>query len=201
MKVTDIGKTACIIIAHDKRPPHIRGACIDSAIKAGFDEVIVVGDWCEGEGYRYLPVPTMTGTTLDALIKRDVGTLATDADILVYLADDHAINCSWFAKVCKEKARQQGWDVLVPTRWAQHPEQGMVRVPNGEEGIYTQLYCAGHCGVFRRRVVTARPWTAQPHHRNWDLLASIEQQVAGALFHVEPSLEILDLEPERAPWK
>jgi hypothetical protein len=88
------------------------------------------------------------------------------------------------------------WDCLIPSRWADHPEQGRIRIPNGEE----ELYCAGHCGVFRRRVIQSRPWAAQKHHRNWDLISSHEWQAAGYHFVSYPKLRTIDLEPQNSPW-
>ena len=189
-------KIACVVIAHEKRPFPIREQCVRSALSQGFDDVVVVGDYGHGDGYRYLHVPQMTGTTIDALIKRDVGTLATDADVIVYLSDDHALAPDFCSSI-RHIDPKFAWDVIVPYRRTQHPTKGKILIPNGgEDG-----YCAGHAGVFKREVVTRLPWTAQLHHRNWDLIASRDQMADGATFVQIPSIEIEDLQPETKPWQ
>lgn len=185
---------ACIIIAGGTREQLLDDKVLPSVLGQCFDEVVVVGQHRPGEGYRYLEVPALTHTTVDALVKRDVGTVATTSDILVYLSDDHALLGPVAATL-----RRIAPDIVVPARFADHPELGRVRIPNGEEGNY----CAGHCGVFRRWVIQDRPWTAQPHHRNWDLLASHNQRAAGWGVHYSGDtycFAILDLQPEREPW-
>ena len=195
--VDDTPRIAAIVIAGQGS----RAGLIDDQILpslTGFDEVLVVGTHHGGNGFRYLHVPDLTKTTNDALVKRDVGALATDCSILVYLADDHRVR-DGFAAELRAFAREKvvPWDVLIPARWVQHPEQGLLRIPNGEENFY----CAGHGGVFRRRVVVARPWTAQQHHRNWDLISSHDHLRAGFKLLAYPKLQIEDLEPMAEPWK
>lgn len=162
------------------------------------DEILVVGTHRRGDSYRYLHVADLTKTTNDALVKRDVGTLATDCDILVYLSDDHRL-CPDFVPELRRILADgvTPWDVLVPSRWTEHPDQGFIRIPNGE----TEKYCAGHGGVFRRRVIQNRPWSAQQHHRNWDLISSHDHLRAGYSYVMMPTLRIEDLEPWAEPWR
>lgn len=187
---------AAVIIAGGKRSQLIDERIVPSV--ADFDEVLVVGlHHYANDRYRYLNVADLTSTTNDALVKRDVGTLACRSDVVLYLSDDHCVTPD-FGTTLREEVKNgySPWDVLVPSRWAQHPEHGLVRIPNGE----AQLYCGGHGGVFRRRVIMDRPWSAHKHHRNWDLIASHEQQQAGFRFLGFPKLGIMDLEPDAQPW-
>ena len=78
---------ACIVVACGTRGDLIDQLILPSTRHQGFDEVVVVGTHHDGAGYRYLHVPSVTGTTVDALIKRDVGAVGTASDILVYLCD------------------------------------------------------------------------------------------------------------------
>ena len=173
-----------------------------SVLAAVFDDVIVVGDWEHNEAdlfsvplsrfkYDYLYVAPLTRTTTDALVKRDVGTLATDADVLVYLCDDHALAPGFGAAL--RAVLDEPWDVIVPNRVTMC---GNRRQPlnNGER----DGYCGGHGGVFRRAVITAKPWSAHAHHRNWDAIISREQISRGARFVWSPraDLTIIDLNPE-----
>lgn len=186
---------ACIIVAgQGTRAQLLDRSVIPSVLNNCFDTVVVVGSHHEGEGYRYLHVPNVTSTTIDALIKRDAATLCTSADILVYLADDHAL-LPGFGKAVRGMLEDE-WDVLVPHRFADHPTRGRIRIPNGEENAY----CGGHGGVFRREVIQSRPWTAQRHDRLWDLYSSHDWQRAGMRFVSHPDVGILDLEPEARPW-
>ena len=85
---------ACIVIASAKRSQLLDEQVLPSVLAADFAEVAVVGDFHPGRGYRYLHVPPLTQTTTDALVKRDVGTLATTAPWVFYLSDDHAVRRS-----------------------------------------------------------------------------------------------------------
>lgn len=198
---------ACVLIVgrrDDRERQHrqqlVRDAILPSIIGQGFDEIAVVGDYEPGALYHYYPVPPITGTTLDALIKRDVGTVATTSDVLLYLCDDHALmtNGEPVADVIREfSGSAVPWDVAIPKRYAEHPEQGMLRINNGE----SQGYCGGHAGIFRRRVIREQPWTAQVHSPIWDALSSRRHQSQGFRYVANAPVSILDLEPERSPWQ
>ena len=188
-------RIAAIVIAGGKRQTLIDERIVPSL--AGFDEILVVGKHHEGDDYRYLHVPDLTKTTNDALIKRDVGTVAAHSDVLLYLSDDHCVRDDFAGELRTILADAiAAWDVLVPARFAEHPDMGLIRIPNGEQ----QFYCGGHGGVFRRRVVQQFPWTAQRHHPNWDVITSHEHLRAGFTYLPAPTLHIQDLEPEARPW-
>lgn len=188
---------ACIVVAGGKRRNLLNLTILPALVAEGFDDLLVVGEHRADDRWRYFHVPDLTKTTNDALVKRDIGTLATEADILVYLSDDHMVLPGFAEELRDMIARPIAeWDVLVPSRWSDHPQDGRIRIPNGEEN----KYCAGHGGVFRRRVVTRRPWTTYPHHRLWDLLISHQQLSDGVRYLCYPRLRILDCEPEAQPW-
>lgn len=193
-------RIACIIIATERRKRQVWERVVVSACAQGFDDVVVVGDWAQDVAWpRYLCVEPLTRTTTDALVKRDVGTLATDADILTYLCDDHVLAPN-FVEALRLVAREP-WDVIVPNRivYTDHGVGGKFALNNGER----DGYCGGHGGVFKRHVVTAKPWSAHAHHRNWDVLISAEQQTRGATFlwHPRAELTVTDIEPENRPWE
>lgn len=213
---------ACIIIASAKRRDKVREIIVASALTQApaFAEIVVVGDWPADPieyppGVRYLCVAPLLGTTTDALVKRDAGTVATTADTLVYVCDDHALG-PHFARDLNVVLAEP-WDVLVPNRYTEvttfpsyvSPDGktrsedggGWLRVPlnNGE----AHAYCGGHAGVFRRALIARLPWTAGPHDRLWDVTMSRAQQALGATFRYYPRLGIAvrDLEPEQRPWE
>lgn len=180
---------ACIIIASEHRRRFVP-MVLGSVLSQNFDEVVVVGDWHMDTkdlptAHRYLCVAPLTRTTNDALVKRDVGALATTADILVYLCDDHILGPHFAAEL--REVVNEAWGVIVPNRFDRNGR----RLNMGER----DGYCGGHAGVFRRRVIQTRPWSTMPHHRNWDVLASGVQQNNGARFLFMPraGIDIIDL--------
>lgn len=191
-------RIACIIVATERREQLLTEAVIPSVLAQRFAEVVVVGDYHDGPGYRYLPVPPMMRNTLDALVKRDVGTVATTSPWLVYLCDDHAVVGDFRLSV-NAWAESDETDVLVPSRFADHPQHGRIRINNGER----EMYCGGHGGVFKREVIASRPWSAMPHHRLWDYQSSEIQLADGWRFATMASqcVGILDLMPEARPWQ
>ena len=210
---------ACIVIASAKRRALLDTKVLPSILPQEFDDVLVVGEYHDGEGYRYLHVPDITRSTVDALIKRDVGTLGTDADILVYLSDDHGLHWDFLQQLrCLESAP---WDLIMPSRYCivggaeiplnmgQSPALPAVGNPAWAERMAEQLwgrgvtvdYLAGHAGIFRRSLIQARPWTTMPHDRLWDVLATKEQKNMGARFVFVPALKVEDYEIEGSPWR
>lgn len=210
---------ACIVIAGGKRRDLIDRKILPSILPQGFDDVLVVGDHHAGEIYKYLYVPDMMKNTNDALIKRDVGTLATSADILVYLSDDHALHWDFLNQL--RPLTSGAWDVLMPDRYTTagvltvplnmgqtpalpscgDPRQAIAIAPEvWGRGVQVD-YLAGHAGVFRRSVVMAQPWTTMKHDRLWDVWATRVQMENGARFVFAPQLKVEDLEPEAQPWR
>jgi len=174
---------ACIIIAGGKREYLIDERILPSVI-GKFDEVFVVGEHHIGQGYTYLPVPALTHSTTDALVKRDVGTLASHADWLFYLCDDHAV-------VSVGPLPDDLSHIVVPRRTCEGHVLNMG---------YSDGYCGGHAGLFSHVLVRERPWSTMPHDRLWDLLSSYEYAKLGATLHYDPQWAVEDLEPERVPW-
>ena len=214
---------ACVIIASERRKALVCDRVLHSVVgQMDFDEMVVVGDWQDSEdalfaGVRYLCVEPMLRNTTDALVKRDVGTLATRADILVYLCDDHALAPNFLTEL--REVINEEWDVVVPNRYCRRGDLGMddngnvgpansrtfhhpapiVALNNGER----DGYCGGHAGIFRRAVIQQRPWSAHSHNRLWDVTSSHDMQRAGAKFCWSPraGIAVIDLEPDREPWK
>ena len=171
-------RIACIVVAHEPRKALVLEQVVPSALAQGFDDVVVVGNWsgdCTWVGARYLCVEPLLHNTIDALVKRDVGTLATDADILAYINDDHKFAPGFCAAL--REVLDEPWDVLVPHRVTYHKGRA-ISLNNGER----EGYCGGHGGVFRRHVITARPWSAHAHNRLWDVYSSFDMRLRGARF-------------------
>lgn len=188
--------TALILCCSGNRRTLVDEVILPSCRREGFDEILVVGTHHDGPGYRYLHVPSVTGTTVDALIKRDVGALATEADVLVYLADDHALAVG-FGEDLKALCANPDWDVAGPSR---------VTVRDGEAirlnmGV-GQGYIGGHGIVVRRRALQILPWMAGRHSLVWDVDWSQEAMRRGtrAWAATDGFLVIEDVEPGAQPW-
>jgi hypothetical protein len=186
---------ACVIVATEARKAALWERIVPGVLSEGFDEVVIVGDWADTvrAPARYIRVDPVHRDTRDALLKRDIGTLVTTADSILYLCDDHAL-ASHFGNALRQ-VLDEPWDILVPNRYTMYLEK---RCPlnNGER----EGYCGGHSGVFRRWVVTQRPWLAYAYHDNWrcwDVYASVAQQLDGARFCWSPrdDLAVEDLFP------
>lgn len=161
-----------------------------------------VGDGECGIGYRFLHVPPLSKTTNDALVKRDVGTLATGADVVVYLCDDHRLAPDFLMVLRTFMAMTDAWDIIAPARFTMNgKDRILLNMGWNDPQDPAHPYLAGHGGVFRRSLIVAHPWTARPHHRLWDVIISRQQVHEGARMVGLADLYIEDLEPEAEPWR
>jgi hypothetical protein len=167
---------------------------LPSILGQDFNEVLVVGQHHSGEGYRHLPVPTITGTTNDALIKRDVGLAATTSEYVVFLSDDHRLD-PFFCIALRDKPLGRR-SIGVPTRITNRGPN-VIPLPMGfEEG-----YCGGHGMVVHRTAIQEVPFTVAPHHPNWDVLHSqMLTQRGYELVKLDDCL-IEDVEENAQPWR
>src|SRR5262245_15648515 len=87
------GLLAVVIIAGPSRLDTCLPEVVRSVVEQNPDEVLLIGDNIRtyGDAVRTLNVEPMTRTTIDALVKRDVGFVATTSQNICYLADDHKL--------------------------------------------------------------------------------------------------------------
>jgi len=193
---------ACIIIASKKRRELLDELILPSVIAQGFDEVIVIGDYHSGPGWRHLPFRPLTGTTIEALFKRDVATMATSSDWLFYLSDDHRVHPD-FSKDLAILMQEQPLgpkDVVVPARFCERNGE-KIGLNMGWPGYLGQAYCGGHGGVFPRQAIQEVPWSVAPWDPNWDFFHSRVLMERGYAFHYQgQSCYIEDVEPNSEPW-
>lgn len=182
---------ACIVIASAHRRELLDDLIMPSVIGQGFSEAVVVGDYHSGNGYRHLPVPDITATTVDAQIKRDVATMATQSEWLVYLSDDHRLDP--FFHLALEEANLNITRIGVPRRFCVRGDDELdLNMGDG--------YCGGHAGVFHRTAIREVPFSVAPHHPNWDVLHSQMLLSRGYSLAQLPDCLIEDIEPGGAPW-
>lgn len=186
---------AVVVIASEKRMNSTFPLVVQSVLDQKPDEFVVVADFHAHGNWRHLMVPALTRTTIDALIKRDVGWAATQSENVMFLSDDHRLDPN-FVQAFRDNYSNTFWGLLAPKRWCRGAD-GPVELNMGER----EKYVAGHGGVVRREIGRILPWTAIAHHRNWDVTWSHYVQAHdAALKYAEWDLAIEDLEPEAKPW-
>lgn len=190
---------ACVVIADGRRKELLDTKVLPSLVSQGFDEVVVVGDHHSGEGYRHLPVRGIFNNTLDALIKRDVGMVATDCEWVLFLCDDHALAPEFVRYLRLQQATDRRFDgttaIGVPQRFTMY-EGSRIELPMGLPD-----YCGGHAGVFHRSCIQDFPHCLGPWHPNWDAIRSQVHVQRGYRLVSLPDCFIQDLEPEAHPWQ
>lgn len=193
---------ACIVIATLKRRELLDDLILPSVVAQGFDECVVVGDFHSGDGWRHLPFRPLTGSTIDALFKRDVGTVATSSDWILYLCDDHRLHPD-FSKDLAHFMQEHPLgpkDVIVPARFCQRNGE-QIGLNMGWPGYLGRAYCGGHGGIFHRECVRDVPWSLAPWDPQWDYLHSRILIERGYTFHYQSgSCLIEDVEPNSEPW-
>jgi hypothetical protein len=184
---------AIVVIASEKRMNSTFPMVMQSVLDENPDEVVCVADFHNAGPWRHIMVPAFTKTTLDALIKRDVGFVATQSDTVMYLSDDHALHPG-FVQAFRD--HDQEWDILVPLRYTLK-DGAAVKLNMGA----ATKYCAGHGGLFKRICGHILPWTACIPHPNWDVIHSHHLIANGLTIKYAHDLAILDVEPGAQPWR
>jgi glycosyltransferase involved in cell wall biosynthesis len=187
---------AVCIVASEKRRGTTFPACLDSVVVQEPDEVVVVADFPHAQsGVRSFRVEPMLRNTIDALVKRDVGWVGSTSDAVAFLCDDHELAPN-FVSTYREKYHNRGWDILGPQRYTDRP--GIRHWLNIGQ---VEGYVGGHCVIVTRSAGRKLPWSAGPHHRNWDLLWTQQMIWQGArLAYADRDLSVVDIEPGATPW-
>lgn len=189
---------------------------LPAVLDAKPDQTIMVGDFDDfALAFLTLNVPALAHNTNDALVKRDVAALACTSEWIAYFSDDHkpapdfGDGMRWLLNVSESGSVR--YDVFVPARYASQPGHEGERVNNGEAIEELPLpgqwrdqaighYCGGHAGVYRKSLIERFPWSAGPHHREWDLLNSRRHMDGGARYCWTDALKVFDVEPNGTPW-
>ncbi len=201
MNEPEMPELAFVIVASEKRRTTTFERVLESVRMQEYGEVVVVADFpVEAKDVRSYLVTPITKTTIDALVKRDVGTCATTAPNICYLCDDHVL-APGFAQAFLENYLELDWSILAPSRFA---ERDGTHIPlnTGEKCGWAKIpYAGGHCAIYRRFWVTrVLPWSAGPHHRNWDFFHSnLLVQRGATIAYAGPDLAVEDIEGAR-PW-
>ena len=187
---------ACAIISTARRWSLVADLILPAVLAQSFDEVVVGGDGESGDGYRHRQVPDVTGTTIDALMKRDTAAAATDSDVLVYLCDDHRPHPLFLMTLQSKYLHDETWDALAPQRFCMRDGQRCyLNMGQGEK------YIGGHGVVVRRNLIREIPWMTAPHSKWWDKMQSYRWASHGAAIrYADNDLLIEDVEKGATPW-
>jgi len=183
------------------------------------DEVIVSGEWHDGEGYTYVPKPSIHFSSDDAPHQRQAGFEAAKGDWLIFQHDDHmlenplesAVNHDLEGQLKAEIEYAKCYaspsaDVLIPQRWTRLRNVAGERLPNGEPQEYSSHpveafgYISGHCAIYRREVLEKCPWSEVPAIRTWDMSHTEQIREADFNIHWSDSLKVWDVECGSTPW-
>jgi hypothetical protein len=191
------GTLAVVIIAGPNRLDSCLPEVVRSAEEQDPDELLIVGDRVKTYGgrIRTLNVEPLTRSTIDALVKRDVGFVATTSANICYLADDHRLGPD-FIKTFRARYVDREWDLLAPARFTTR-DQSVYSLNVGKD----LSYIGGHCGIYRRSILRKVPWSSSRHHPNWDVWHSHDLVKAGGkLVYADIDLAVDDIEPGAKPW-
>lgn len=193
---------ACVIIASAKRRALLDELVLPSVLAQGFKETVVVGEYHSGAGYRHLPFRPLTGTTIDALFKRDVGAVATSSTWILYLCDDHAVHPDFSRDLAAFMTEHPmgSKDIIVPARFCERNGE-RIGLNMGWPGYLGHAYCGGHGGIFPRAAIQDVPWSLAPWHQNWDYMHSRILLERGYQMHYQTGTCLIqDVEEGTEPW-
>lgn len=173
-----------------------------------FSEVIVVGEFEEGEGYTYVPCPSVHHSCVDALAQRQAGFEALKHPSIPWVLfqhDDHLFDPD------NQIGNPERFDVLSPSRWTRGRSKDWERLSDGTfhsgRGMpqridWTPLgYLNGHAclmrpGVFRRGF----NWTDAEKVFTWDTSVTECLRKIETPMRYAPEIKVYDLERNARPW-
>jgi hypothetical protein len=180
-----------------KMPHHIRSYALRNFMLPNYlrdpyiDELIIVGEWEDGEGYKYVHVPSKYMDWRDALEQRQTAFEESKGDFVVFQHDDHMLDPYW-------STFRHTWtgDVIVPQRWTRLRSTKGERLNNGE----ADHYISGHVARYRRGVINYCPWGDVPAVRVWDIRHTEQILVRG--YHIQwNAFRCWDVEFGSKPWQ
>lgn len=127
------------------------------------DEVIVVGEFADGEGYTYVPSPSTHFSCIDALAQRQAGFEASSGDIIIFTHDDHHLDFGFAAALRAMLPFPDDISVVLPQR-RRRTFGGHNVLNNGRD----QGYLGGHAVVMTRDAATRAPWRDVAQVHEWD---------------------------------
>ena len=128
-----------------------------------FDEIIVVGEFVEGPGYKYVHSPSTHFSCIDALEQRQRGFEASTGDILIFTHDDHFLDYTFGARLKAMLPFPEGVEIVLPQRRRRTFEDYQI-LNNGRDNGYL----GGHVVLGTRRAFEIVPWGDVEKVHEWD---------------------------------
>lgn len=167
-----------------------------------FREIVVVGEWEPGEGYTYVPFPSVYRNCADALLKRQVGydSLRKQTSWVLFQHDDHL----WDPTNLVDP-REPNY-VLSPSRWVRHPmlqaqNDGFLRsfADDGWRSLKLaspdESYVNGHVCLMKPHIFRdGFKWTDAPPTFTWDVSVTARLRELNVPIRYAPELRTWDME-------
>jgi len=153
-------------------------------------EVIVAGNFEEGDGYTYVELEPGYRDRRDALWQREMGARYSTGDVLIFCHDDHSLDAE-FVNVLRRRYLQQSqqeWDLIVPKRI--HNDM-VTELNNGKD----EDYMGGHALVMKRWLWARVPWMSV-NTEWWDTtMTRLWREAGGRIVWVDDLVHV-DMEAE-----
>ena len=164
----------------------------------GWDEIIVAGQFEEGDGYKYVEVEPVFRNRSDGLIQREMGARYAIGDVLVFCHDDHRPGNDFANAIMHWEDEPEhylsDWDLLIPKR--AHKLTGeTLENGNHEQNPKRESYMGAHCLVMKRWLWAEVPWTSVAT-TFWDHSMTRLWKEAGAKLVYADDLIHYDMEAE-----
>lgn len=149
-------------------------------------EVIVSGEWCSGDGYTYIPVPSRYFSSDDAIAQRQASFAAATGDILIFAHDDHILAPGTAREIAVNGLEA---DVVVLERKIRS-SKGDLALNNGRRAGYI----GGHAVAYKREVLERLPWGCLPAIHEWDVAQTLMMRQARFSLSWPEDLVVFDVE-------
>lgn len=164
-----------------------------------FKEIIVVGEFEEGEGYTYLPFPSAYRNCADALPKRQAGFDALKNKSVSWVLFQHDDHLWDFTN--QIDMREEAY-VLSPSRWTRARTIHGERLADGTFPRQTMEYVNGHACLMKPHVFRdGFNWAKVPPVFTWDIEQSNILRRLNVPMRYAPELKVWDAERGSEPWK
>lgn len=171
-----------------------------------FRQVIVVGEFEEGEGYTYVHCPSTYKSCVDALAQRDAGFDAvenTAVQWILFHHDDHVWDPT------NQLLLPETADVLSPSRWTHGRSLEKERLNDGtyhagrtSQDVLGLGYLNGHACLMRPHVFRhGFRWSKAEKIFQWDTSVTQVLQRQETRIRYAPELKVWDMERNACPWE
>lgn len=174
----------------------LRNFILLAATRQGL-QVIVAGEFEEGEGYTYVKAKGPYNNCADALVQRQAGFEACDGDIIIFQHDDHIFSdyndlSNMYGLPLTLK---NGTDVISPSR------RTRLRGRDEELNSGGNKYILGHAAIYRREVIKLCPWSQVPPVFTWDIEHTKQIKERGFNIIWSKGYNVYDVEYGSEPWQ